>query len=178
MAEKTVDMNDGGLLELISTRRSIRKYTDEAVPREKILRMLEAGRCAPSGKNNQPFRFLCVGADDPRMEKLAECTHYSRIVKSCSVMLGVFLDRASKYSEMKDYQAAGACLQNMWLAAHAQDLGAVWLGEIVNRPEDVCSVLGVDDSKYELMAFLAVGQPAEAGKCVRKPLEELMLEDF
>jgi nitroreductase len=48
------------LIELIRTRRSIRKYKPDDVPDELIKKILEAGRWAPSGENAQPWRFIVV----------------------------------------------------------------------------------------------------------------------
>ena len=70
-------MQDGNsILNALHERRSIRKYTDEPVSTESIKTILDAGRWAPSGLNNQPWRFLVVQKGDPRMEKLADCTKY------------------------------------------------------------------------------------------------------
>ncbi len=48
------------IFELISTRRSIRKFTDEPVPDQAIDRIIEAGTWAPSGLNNQPWKFAVI----------------------------------------------------------------------------------------------------------------------
>jgi F420 biosynthesis protein FbiB-like protein len=56
---------------LFSGRRSIRRYRDEIVPREKLLSLLEAARWAPSAHNRQPWRFAVI--DQPRLkERLAK----------------------------------------------------------------------------------------------------------
>jgi len=48
------------ILKAIRERRSIRKYTDEVPPRELILKILDTAIWAPSGLNNQPWRFVIV----------------------------------------------------------------------------------------------------------------------
>jgi nitroreductase len=48
------------LYEAIETRRSIRKFRSEAIPKEKILRILEAANLAPTAINRQPWNFLIV----------------------------------------------------------------------------------------------------------------------
>ena len=90
----------------------------------------------------------------------------------------MFLERSKKYSDMKDYQGAGACIQNMLLAVHALGLGAVWIGQIVNEPEPVCKALGVDGATYELMAVVAVGRPEKTPTSRRLPLDDLCIEKF
>jgi nitroreductase len=48
------------LLNLMKSRRSTRKYREDLVPLEKIYRIMEAGRCAPSGANLQPWIYILV----------------------------------------------------------------------------------------------------------------------
>ncbi|WFS61846.1 nitroreductase [Pseudodesulfovibrio thermohalotolerans] len=171
-------LHETPVLEAIRERRSIRRFTNEPVTREELAAILEAGRWAPSGLNNQPWRFLVIARDDPRREKLAGCTKYARIVRASAACVCVFLEKASMYSEMKDHQGAGACIQNMLLAAHALGLGAVWLGQIVNDQPAALSALGLSESEFELQAVIALGHPDQKGDSTRKPLSELMLEDY
>ena len=48
------------LMEAIKTRRSVRKFTDEPVPREKLEKIIEAAMGAPSGQNLQLWFFLDI----------------------------------------------------------------------------------------------------------------------
>lgn len=166
------------ILKTMRERRSVRRYTDEPVTTEQIRTVLEAGRWAPSGLNNQPCRFLVVRPGDPRKEQLEECTKYGHVVREAGVLIAVFLDREAMYHPMKDHQGAGACIQNILLAIHGLGLGGVWLGEIVNQADQVLDVLGVDREGYELMAVIAAGHPAKPGSSSRKELSELLLEEL
>ncbi|WP_320172941.1 nitroreductase [Maridesulfovibrio sp.] len=166
------------VLEAIYTRRSIRKFTAEPVSKDDLTAILEAGRWTPSGLNNQPYRFLVIHDDDARIESLAECTKYGHIVKAAKVLLCVFLDKQAMYSEMKDHQGAGACTQNIMLAAHSLGLGTVWLGEIINQQEQVLEVLNLPAERYELQVVIALGHPDQLGSSKRNELSEYMLEDF
>ena len=58
------------LKEAIEKRKSIRDYEDKPIPEEKLLRVLEATRLAPSGGNSQPWKFIVV-RDSKRRQKLA-----------------------------------------------------------------------------------------------------------
>jgi len=166
------------VLDAIFSRRSIRKYTDEPVTREEIITILEAGQWAPSGLNNQPWRFLVIPRDDPRHDKLADCTKYAHIVRASYACICVVLEKEAMYSEMKDHQGAGACIQNMMLAAHALGIGTVWLGQIVNDQAAALGALDQDPETYELQAVIALGHPDQKGSSKRKDLSELMLEAF
>ncbi|NJB68927.1 nitroreductase [Desulfobaculum xiamenense] len=169
---------DNVVLQAIRERRSVRRFTGEPVTREDALTIVEAGRFAPSGLNNQPWRFLCLWPGDARVHALAGCTKYGAVVEACGLLVGVFLDRDAMYSPLKDHQTAGACIQNMLLATHSIGLGGVWLGEIVNQADQVLDALSLSGERYELMAFLAIGHPAHPGASSRQPLETLLLEAF
>jgi nitroreductase len=150
-----MDHSGNPVLRAILERRSIRHFTKAPVSREDALCVLEAGRWAPSGLNNQPWRFLALFSGDPRQEPLAGCTKYARIVREAGLLVIVLLHRESLYHEMKDHQGAGACLQNMLLAAYA---------------------LGLSPKTFELQAVLALGHPARKGSSGRRELSELLVE--
>jgi nitroreductase len=171
-----MSQSDNPVIDALLSRRSIRKFTDQPVSRDDLLTILEAGRWAPSGLNNQPWRFLVIGRDDPRHDKLADCTKYAHIIRSAQACIAVTLQRDALYSEMKDHQGAGACIQNMLLAIHALGLGAVWIGQIVNDQAATLTALGLDENEQELQAVIALGHPDQKGGSTRKPLSELMLE--
>ncbi|WP_370572290.1 nitroreductase family protein [Methanomethylovorans sp.] len=166
-----------GTIETILSRRSIRSYTSEPVARSDITMILEAARWAPSGLNNQPWKFIVVQKGDT-ISKLASCTRYSAIVKGASVIIAVFLDTSTMYDPTKDAQAIGAAIQNMLLACCELGLGAVWLGEILNNKEQVNLILEAPES-LELMAALAIGYP-DRNKTTssRKELKEIAFEEL
>jgi nitroreductase len=167
-----MDIFDG-----IYTRRSVRHYRDEPIAREDILTIIKAGTWAPSGLNNQPWRFVIVRDEDRRFE-LAGLTNARKIIEEAPVSIAVFADRNAMYDDLKDHQAMGACIQNMLLAAHALDLGAVWLGEILNKADKVASLLEVPDT-MKLMAVVAIGQPADRSQVSRrKDISEVLLKEF
>ncbi|MFC1802379.1 nitroreductase family protein [Thermoproteota archaeon] len=58
-------------LEAIKTRRSVRKYKPEPIPKEELKKILEAAQLAPSTGNKQPLKFVVV-CDDETKKKLAE----------------------------------------------------------------------------------------------------------
>lgn len=162
------------LLDGIFSRRSVREFTREPVTEEDLREILKAGSWAPSGLNNQPWRFMVV-RDRPRMGELAKLTTYGAVIESSRACIVVCADSSAMYDEMKDHMALGACVQNMLLAAHALGLGAVWLGQIVNRAGDVLSLLEISH-EMELSAVVALGYPAHHNQSShRKPLSELML---
>ena len=165
------------LLEGLLTRRSVRAFTTEPVGREQVLEILRAGSWAPSGLNNQPWRFAIV-FDAAVRGRLAQLTRYGRVIEAAPACLAVFMDREAGYHEVKDHQSIGACIQNLLLAAHGLGLGAVWLGEILKSAVEVRDVLGLP-ANLELMAVVAVGHPAGAVKApTRRDLAELIVKEL
>ncbi len=163
-------------IETILSRRSIRSYTSEPVARSDITMILEAGRWAPSGLNNQPWKFIVV-QNRGTIEKLAVCTRYSSIVQGAGAVIAVFLDTSQMYDRTKDVQSIGAAIQNMLLACCELGLGAVWLGEILNNKEQVNLILEAPES-LELMAALAVGHPSGVETTSsRKELKEIAFRE-
>jgi nitroreductase len=165
------------LLEGLYTRRSVRSFTAEPVADEQVMEIIRAGSWAPSGLNNQPWRFVVVRGEEKRLE-LASFTKYRRIIENAPLAIAVFCDRQAMYNDTKDHQSMGACLQNMLLAAHALGLGAVWLGEILKSSSEVRDLLDLPD-QMELMAVVAVGHPRDRGQSSsRRELKELILGEF
>lgn len=162
------------MLDLIRSRRSIRAFVDKEVPPEVIDLILEAGRWAPSGMNNQPWRFAVIG-DRSLKGMVSGLTRYGRIIQGANVLIAVFLDKSESYNHTKDVQASGACIQNMLLAIHSLGLGGVWLGEILKSERELKIILEAPDD-YELMAVIALGYPSEPiiTNAVRKDLSDLV----
>ena len=165
------------MLDVIKNRRSIRRFKKQAVDEKLVKEIIEAGTWAPSGLNNQPWKFVVVRSPAVK-DKLAELTHYRTIIQEAPVCIAVFLDTALSYDRTKDIQAIGACMQNMLLAIHALGLGGVWLGEILKNSEKVKQLLGVSPA-LEFMAVVALGYPDEKNiTAERKKLNEVILSEI
>lgn len=161
-------------IEAIKARRSIRRFTEEAVSGDELDRLIEAARWAPSGLNNQPWRFMKI-TGRAMMTELSELTKYRGLVAGAPALIAVFLDSDDVYDRTKDLQSVGAAIQNMLLAALDIGLGTCWLGEILNRREEAEEVLGAGPN-LELMALVAVGHPASRERSgVRHPAERMVI---
>lgn len=161
-------------LELIRNRRSIREYKDKLPGDREIHDVLEAARWAPSGLNNQPWRFMVI-KEKKKKDGLAQFTKYGAMVKEAPVAIAVFMDTADSYNRDKDLMAIGASVQNLLLEASSAGLGACWLGEITNKKEDVAKYLGAGGD-LEFLALITLGYPDEAlTQSYRKPLASIMI---
>ena len=154
----------------------MREFTNDDLDDPVIEKIIDAGRWAPSGLNNQAWRFIVV-RDNGIKEKLSILTHYGSIIKNAPVLIAVYLDRNEMYDHTKDVQSIGACIQNMLLAVHSLGLGAVWLGQILNKKEGVNMALDTPAS-YELMAIIALGHPVQKNRVSeRKELSQLVFRE-
>ncbi len=162
------------LMEIIKSRRSVREFENKNVDDNVIEEILTAGQWAPSGLNNQPWKF-CIIKNEEKKNALSQCTKYNNIVLKANFLIAVFYDLNKGYDRTKDVLAIGACIQNMLLYIHQIGLGACWLGEILNKKEQVNNILGVH-SNCELMAVIAVGYPTKKKRqSTRHKLKELLL---
>jgi len=158
----------------IKNRRSVRRYKDTLPQDEDIKKILVSASWAPSGLNNQPWKFKTLKEKKIR-DGLAKFTKYGNIIKEAPLAIIIFLDNGSTYNREKDIMAIGASIENMLIQAYELGLGTCWLGEILNKQKEVEEYLGVD-SDYELMACVTVGYPAiTTQKSSRKPLNEILM---
>ncbi|OLS15871.1 MAG: nitroreductase [Promethearchaeota archaeon CR_4] len=163
--------------EPLKSRVSVRKFTKQPIPQEILKDILECGRWAPSGLNNQPWFFVTVTIRD-LLEQLAKCTSSGDVIQQSTACIAVFLDMPKGYHRTKDVQTMGACIENILLAVHMHGLGACWLGEILNKKEQVCIILNIPVDRFELMAVIAMGFPNEkTNRSNRVPLEEIWREE-
>lgn len=162
------------LSDIVMKRRSVRKYKKDLPKDNEVEKILEAAHWAPSGLNNQPWRFLII-KDKAKKDKLATFTKYSDVIKGAPIVILVFMYLADSYNRDKDLMAIGACIQNMLLEAHVIGLGTCWLGEILNKKEEIRDYLNLDKD-LELMAVITVGYPDEdIKKGHRKSLKDLKI---
>ena len=159
------------VLTAIKTRRSVRTFLKREIDDCDIEKIIDAGCHAPSGLNNQPWRFITVTNPEIRNE-IAKQTHYGDVIKQAPLLIAVFLDNKESYDCTKDAQAVGACIQNMLLAINYLRLGGCWMGEILKNKDNVRKILEAPEN-YELMAVIAAGHPKEEHREYerKKPME-------
>jgi nitroreductase len=148
-------------LETIFARRSIRKYQDKPVEREKLELLLQAAMAAPSANNRKPWAFVVV--DDP--EVLADIRSALTFGKFQAPAAIVVCGNASRLKNLIGEfwaQDCSAASENILLAAVELGLGSVWLGvhPIHNFKKRIAKVLGLPDQIVPLNVIY-VGYPAE-----------------
>lgn len=171
-------------IDLIRRRRSIREYLTTPIPREHILRCVEAARLAPSACNVQPWKFIVV--DEPALKdelcRRAFGGIYSmnRFVAGAPVVVAVVSERKNFLTAMagmiRDTRYylldVGIACEHMVLQAAELGIGSCWIGWFNERA--VKKLLGISrDKKVDVLISLGYFQEAEPKEKIRKTPEEI-----
>ena len=162
------------LKEAIKKRCSIRDYEDKPVPEEKLLKILEAARLAPSASNRQQWKFIIV-RDDNRRQALARATGGQAHVAMAPVIIAAvatmpeYVMRCGVPAHIVDLSIA---VDHMTLAAVDEGLGTCWIGAF--SQEEARDILEVPEN-YRIVTLFPLGFPRQPGKPkTRKSLEEII----
>lgn len=152
------------MLDLLKTRRSIRKYEDKPVEKIKIEELLKSALLSPTSKNSRPWEFIVV-EDKSTLEKLSHSKgHGGAFLKDAPLAVVVLADPSKSEVWIEDTSIASTIIH---ISAHSMGLGSCWIqirgrnhsdnktaSEYVKEALDIPSNLEVD-------AIIAVGYPAE-----------------
>lgn len=158
------------LVDIILSRRSIRRYEQRPIPEEIMRLILEAGRMAPSAANRQPWHFIVVTEQELK-EKLSQW-RFTRFLKdSAAVIVGCGENNRPRAARWATIDVSIA-LENMVIAAWALGVGSCWIGGF--NEKEVKELLGIPDN-IKVIALLSLGYPAEQPAPRRKkPLEKIV----
>jgi nitroreductase len=166
------------ILEIIKSRRSVRKFKDITVESEKIDRLIEAAMWAPSAMNSQPWAFVIIQdkailqtiSDSSKKYLLENMANFTALEKyrtvlekddfnifyNAPVLITIYAKDNGLYSKEDTSLAA----QNLMLEAHSIDLGTCWIGfarEYMDL-EETKNRFKVS-SEYSAVAPIIVGYP-------------------
>ncbi len=167
------------VLEVIKNRRSVRKYKKDPVPEEALLRVLEAARLAPSGKNFQPWKFIIV-KDESLKEKLARASAGQFFMAEAPVIIVGCGFPEDSYARMGRYMKSWPvdvtiALDHLMLQAQEEGLGTCWIGSF--EEEEVKEILNVPEG-VKVLALTPLGYPRETPAFRgRKSLDEIISYD-
>jgi nitroreductase len=159
--------------DVIRLRRSIRSYRDTPIEDEKLARVLDAARLAPTAANRQPIHLYVVRSEEVRRRLLSA---YSQEWFAGAPVIICVCGRPSRaWSRMygKNYADVDAtiAMDHLILAATAEGLGTCWIGAF--RPERLREVLGIPGD-LEPVALTPLGYAAsQPSPTPRKPLDEI-----
>ncbi len=160
------------LFEAINRRHSYRGgFLDDPVPREDLVRIMEAGLAAPSGCNKQTTSLIAID-DAEVLARLRECIDPPLASENAPVAICVLTRRENAYRDKcfatQDYAAA---IESMLLAIAALGYASCWYEGHITDDDRICdrmaAVLGVPDG-YDLVCYLPIGRPVHVPRGPKK----------
>ena len=162
------------VIEAIARRESVRSYEDRPVPEDKLLKVLDAARLAPSASNRQRRKFIVV-RDEKRRRELSAATGGQRHVAQAPVVIAAvstmpeYIMRCEVPAYAVDLAIA---VDHMTLAAADEGLGTCWIGAF--SQDEARAVLGVPDD-CKIVTLLPLGFPKQDRReKIRKQLDEIV----
>ena len=166
------------MLNTILHRRSVRQYTEENIPEEKLNAILYAGLAAASSKNRRPWEFVVV-RDKEMLTRLSDCrAGAGNLLGKCNAAIVVAAD-----SELVDVwvEDCASAITQMHLMADALGVGSCWLQVRLRTTPDgsraaqdvVKELLEIPD-RYSVIAILTLGMPASHPEA--RMVDDLLLE--
>lgn len=164
--------------DVIKSRYSCRSFASTPVEHDKLERILEAGRVAPTAKNAQPVKIWVIQSHDA-LEKIKSATPFKWL--TCPVILAVGGKSEGAFvrpSDKRNFQDVDASITatHLMLAIQAEGLGSTWIGLF----DDVkVKEFFPDMRDYDMIALLPVGYRADDAKPserheIRKNISELV----
>ncbi len=167
------------VLEVIQKRRSVRKYKKDPIPEKALMRILEAARLAPSGKNFQPWKFIIV-KDKALKEKLAQASAGQFFMAEAPIIIVGCGFPDNCYAHMGRYMKSWSvdvtiALEHLILQAQEEGLGTCWIGSF--EEEEVKAILNIPEN-VKVLALTPLGYPDEIPRFRRrKSLDEIISYD-
>ena len=156
------------IIDIILSRRSIRKYEKKEIPEDVLNQILEAGRNAPSAANKQPIHFIIL-KDHETKKKLS--TTFSRFLKDAPVVIVGCANVKALLTGRWAVVDTTISLQNMVIGAWGLGVGSCWIGSF--NEKKVKETLMIPNN-WKVVALLTLGYPAEQPKQRKKKSLEKM----
>jgi nitroreductase len=174
LKKETDDMN---VFDAIKTRRSIRSFDDKPIEEEKLLRVLEAGRLAPSAKNLQEWRYVII-KDKELRRKIAVASNNQYFIAEAPVVIvgcATNVDYVLSCGQPAYAIDVTISMDHMTLQAVEEGLGTCWIGAF--KEEEVKKILNIP-KEMRVVEIMPLGYPkfTPAPK-PRKKLEEIVFYD-
>ncbi|MBP3255187.1 MAG: nitroreductase family protein [Clostridia bacterium] len=154
------------LEEVIKNRFSCRKFSDKVVEKEKLNKILEAGRLAPTAKNNQPIKIYVIQSEEAisKLDKGTICRYGAKTV----LLICGDKEKAFQDGEYSSYEMdASIVTTHMMLEATNLGVDNIWIrlfdGDILRKEFDI-------PSNFIPVCLLPIGYKIE--ECIPSRLHE------
>lgn len=147
------------LYQAIKKRYSCRSYDSKPIEKEKLDRILEAARLAPSAKNFQDWRFIVVTDEQKRKETALAANEQMFFATAPAIIIGCSNnDYAMRCGQKISTIDVAIAMEHIALAATAEGLATCWIGSFF--PDKVRQVLDIPKN-IEIIELMAIGYPAD-----------------
>jgi len=182
LGERNITMSE--MLKMLLNRRSVRTYTGEAIPEDKLGLVLEAGLLSESGHNIRPWEFVVI-QDKDSLQQLVACKEGSgKMLKNAGAAIIVLADQEKSDIWIDD---CAITMANMHLMADSIGLGSCYINARMRKAADggdtetfVKHFLSLSDN-YRVVAILSLGIPVNKPmphSLDRLPWEKVHYEQF
>lgn len=162
-------MDNNTIYDLIKRRRSIRKFKQEEIARKTLIKIVDAGRFAPSAANLQFIEYIIID-EKTLLDKIFPHTRWAGYIYPLGTpkenerpTAYIAILQNLKKSSHPDLRDIGAAVENMILTALEEGIGSCWLGAIDKK--EISEILNLP-SFIRLDSLLALGYPAEQPQIV------------
>ena len=165
------------VMEAIKSRYSVRKYKEKTVEKEKLNKILEAGRLAPSAGNRQEWRYVVV-TDKQKIQRLMVAAKNQRFVGKAPVIIAACAETDNHVmacGQLCYPIDVAISVDHITLAAVEEGLGTCWVGAFYE--DQVKDILDIPE-KIRVVQLLTLGYPDDSPKSKRRiPLNEIVMYD-
>ncbi len=153
----------------IKKRRSVRKFRDDSISKEAILKILDCARFAPTARNVQPWDFIVV-TDLETRKRFSSLAVNAPFIKEAPVCIVIICQDTKYYLE-----DGCAATENLLLAATDLGLSACWVaGDKKEYSQDILNLLSVPPG-HKLVSMVALGiADAGSGNILKKDLKQMV----
>lgn len=149
--------------EALKTRRTIRKFTQDPLPKENILELVEYARLCAYPANLQPLKFAVIQEKD-LCDRIFPNTKWAGYLadgtpkenERPTAYIAILGDKTIKDSFEVE---AGTAVTSMMLGALEKGIASCWIGALTREP--IIDILSLDKERFSLLYLLALGYPAQ-----------------
>ena len=184
-------MND--TIRLLQSHRSIRKFTDQKIPRDLLHELIRAGQCAATSNHVQAYSVIHV-INSKNREAIVELAGGQAYIANCSDFLVFCADmkRSTNAAERAGADVVrgtteqlvvasvdtALMAQNVAVAAESAGLGLCYIGGIRNNPDEISNLLQLPKDVYPVFG-MCLGYPDQDPEVKpRLPVESILMEDY
>lgn len=155
--------------EAVKKRISVREYSDKPVEKEKLEKMVDAGRLAPTARGEEPWEFIVVTKRD-KLKELADMTDHGKFLAGAGAAIAIFCKDTKYYLE-----DGCAATENILLSAADLGVASCWVaGDKKSYCPDIARALGVPEA-LKMISIISLGYPkTPPAPHKKRPLKEVL----